>query len=96
MMIIKNGDIDKIILKISSPKIFTCGTCGCVFQLDKFEYKFIWYRLGYYGNCPCCGLLSREDTESYYIPEVQLSEYEKKILIDSLNSVVLKEGNADA
>ena len=41
-------------------KHFYCYKCGCDFNAHKMEYKYIWYKFGYYCMCPTCSSMVRE------------------------------------
>ena len=47
-------------------KVFTCTSCGCVFEATKGEYHLThgdYYETFNVCNCPNCNALVREDKE---------------------------------
>ena len=68
--VIKDGSFDDFVNNQLKWKKFYCFECGCRFNANKHEYKYIWYKFGYYSMCPTCSSKVREYNEdifAYYL-----------------------------
>ncbi len=57
MTVLKEGDCDRAKMLVLQTRRFECGHCGCVFEADKGEYKFVtqYNNVDCFCKCPCCG-----------------------------------------
>lgn len=68
MRIIRDGMPDED----NKIKEFTCVYCGCVFEANKNEYKYIQRKCGkndyvyYQCQCPYCGFFVESESESSF------------------------------
>lgn len=57
MKVLKEGDPNRAERFVIQTRRFKCERCGCIFEADKGEYKFVsqYNEVSYFCKCPCCG-----------------------------------------
>ena len=68
--IVKEGSLEAFVDRQTNQQLkwrqFYCRKCGCEFNAHKGEYKYIWYKFGFYSVCPTCSSDVREYVDDWY------------------------------
>ena len=68
--IIEEGSLDRFISyqmnRQMKWKQFHCYKCGCEFNAHTKEYKYVWYKFGFYCICPTCASSVRESGDDWH------------------------------